>query len=102
MSHHAIKYHTFYFHKFKVIGLNYNDIISVMIVDDWYNLTNYCLNNGSWLGLKLKPMIFYMRRARRLNTFSFVIHYDGLQVIINIALKGIGSFLFQDHLSRKE
>lgn len=93
MPHHAIKYPTFYFLKFKVIGLNYNDTISVMIVGDWYNLTNYCLNNGSWLGLKLQQMLFYMRTARKLNAFSFVIHYDGLQLIINIALRGIESLL---------
>lgn len=42
-----------------------------MTVGDWYNLTNYCLNNGSWLGLKLQQMLFYMRKARKLNTFFF-------------------------------
>lgn len=69
MSHYAIKYPTFYFHKCKVTGLNCNYIIYVMIVSDWYNLTNYCLNNGSWLGLKLQQMLFYMRRARKWNAF---------------------------------
>lgn len=76
MPCYTIKYLTFYFHKFKVIGLNYNYIISVMIVGDWYNLTNYCLNNGSWLGLKLQQMLFYRRKARKLNAFfllSFII-----------------------------
>lgn len=70
MSHYAVTYPIFHCHKFKVIGLNYNNIISVMTVDDWYNLTNYCLNNGSWLGLKLQQMLFYIR-ARKLNAFFF-------------------------------
>lgn len=42
-----------------------------MIVGDWYNLTNYCLNNGNWLVLKLQQMLYYMRRTRKLNAFSF-------------------------------
>ena len=45
--------------------------MSVMIVGDWYNSTNYCLNNESWLGLKLQQMLFYMRRIKKLNAFSF-------------------------------
>lgn len=77
-----------------------------MIVGDWYNLTNYCLNNGSWLGLKLQQMLFYRRKARKLNAFfSFVIHYHGLQLIINIALVGIETFLYfpgSSYLNRTE
>lgn len=49
------------FHESKVVGLNYNYIISVIITSDWYNLTNCCLNNGSWLRLKLQQMVFYVR-----------------------------------------
>lgn len=71
MEHYAIKYPTSYFHKSKVIGLNYNYMISVMIVSDCYNLTNYCLNNESWLGPKLQQMLFYVRRTRKLNAFFF-------------------------------
>lgn len=59
-----MQYPNFYFHKSKIVGLNYNYIISVIITSDWYNLTNYCLNNGSWLRLKLQQMVFCVRQTR--------------------------------------
>lgn len=66
-----------------------------MIVGDWYNLTNYCLNNGSWLGLKIATNAFLYEKSKETECFSsFVIHYDGLQFIINIALGGVESFLY--------
>lgn len=71
-----MQYPNFYFHKSKIVGLNYNYIISVIITSDWYNLTNYCLNNGSWLRLKLQQMVFCVRQTREQCFFPLVTHWD--------------------------
>jgi hypothetical protein len=87
---------TFYFHKSKVIGLNYNYTISVIFTSDWYNLTNYCQNNRSWLWLKLQQMVFYGRWTRKQWLFFLLSLSEALWLIINIGWGSghIESFLY--------